>query len=296
MPKRAILITAWVVTLLISVLPDVIFDEVFRLATPGWLFPAKLGVLGLALILSLAWKPLHPLWQYFLVFLLLYLAEYGSSLIGKMFLWGTWFVYPVSFTRNMLGTQLLRLLVAVFMVLVMWLLKRRFADFYLVKGDTAAQAAPIPLLMSRPESWKKLGVILALCITGGTLFFLVLAGRPSPTALAAALPLLPMILLLAAMNAFSEEMNYRATALGALRDALSGPQAVLLAAVFFGLGHYYGVPYGIAGVVMAGFLGWLLGKSMLETKGFLWAWFIHFLQDVAIFSFMAIGSVMAGGG
>jgi hypothetical protein len=47
---------------------------------------------------------------------------------------------------------------------------------------------------------------------------------------------------------------------------------------------------------MATFLGWILGKSMLETRGFWWAWFIHFLQDVMIFMFLAIGSITAGGG
>jgi hypothetical protein len=46
---------------------------------------------------------------------------------------------------------------------------------------------------------------------------------------------------------------------------------------------------------MSTFLGWMLGKAMLETRGFFWAWFIHFWQDVAIFSFMAIGAVTAGG-
>ncbi|MFH0850449.1 MAG: hypothetical protein V1924_05870 [Candidatus Bathyarchaeota archaeon] len=34
-----------------------------------------------------------------------------------------------------------------------------------------------------------------------------------------------------------------------------------------------------------GFLGWFLGKSMQETGGFAWAWLIHFLQDVIIFTF-----------
>jgi hypothetical protein len=66
--------------------------------------------------------------------------------------------------------------------------------------------------------------------------------------------------------------------------------------VFFGIGHDCGVPYGVAGVLMATFLGWLLGKSMVETKGFFWAWFIHFVQDVLFFAFMAVGSATAGGG
>jgi len=69
-----------------------------------------------------------------------------------------------------------------------------------------------------------------------------------------------------------------------------------LMAAYFGIGHFYGIPYGVIGVLMAGFLGWFLGKSMLETRGLGWAWFIHFWQDVLIFAFLAIGSITPGGG
>jgi uncharacterized protein len=293
MSRRTILIVAWVVALLVSILPDVILNEIFKVS-PNWLFPAKLGLLALALVVSVAWKPIRPLWQYFLVFLLLSLAEDGIARLGETMKWKSWFVHQVPFTMSMLGTQLLRIIVAIFMVVVMLVLKRKFSEFYLVKGDLGAEAKPIPVLMSKPASWKKLGIILSACVTSGTLLFLYLAGRPSLGALGATTPMFPMILILAAMNAFSEEMNYRATVLGALNNVTTGPQAVMLAALFFGIGHYYGVPYGIIGVLMAWFLGWLLGKSMIESKGFFWAWFIHFLQDVAIFSFMAIGSVTPG--
>jgi len=107
--------------------------------------------------------------------------------------------------------------------------------------------------------------------------------------------MLPMILLLAAMNAFNEEMTYRASMLATLEPAIGPQHALWNAAVFFGIGHYFGVPYGIVGVIMATFLGWLLGKAMLETRGFFWSWFIHFLQDVLVFSFMAAGSITPGG-
>lgn len=86
--------------------------------------------------------------------------------------------------------------------------------------------------------------------------------------------------------------------LGTLNGVIPPRQALLLTSVFFGLAHYYGVPYGILGVVMSTFLGWILGKAMLETRGFFWAWFIHFCQNVAIFSFMASGArnlALAGG-
>jgi len=35
---------------------------------------------------------------------------------------------------------------------------------------------------------------------------------------------------------------------------------------------------------MAGFLGWLLARSVVDTRGVFWAWFLHFLQDVVIFT------------
>jgi len=55
------------------------------------------------------------------------------------------------------------------------------------------------------------------------------------------------------------------------------------------------VPYGLIGVMLAAFLGWILACSMQETRGMFWAWFVHFWQDVLIFSFLAVGSITPGG-
>jgi hypothetical protein len=38
-----------------------------------------------------------------------------------------------------------------------------------------------------------------------------------------------------------------------------------------------------------------MGKSMVETGGFFWAWFIHFLQDVVVFFFLAAVALNASG-
>ena len=54
-----------------------------------------------------------------------------------------------------------------------------------------------------------------------------------------------MVLLLATMNAFSEELTHRASLLGVLDGVIQPRQALFLTAVFFGLAHHYGVPYGI---------------------------------------------------
>jgi hypothetical protein len=90
-------------------------------------------------------------------------------------------------------------------------------------------------------------------------------------------------------------MLYRAPWLGALEGPLGALQALLISSVFFGVAHFYGVPYGVVGEIMAFIPGWLMGKAMLETRGFFWAWVIHLSMDMVIFFFMALGSVVPGG-
>lgn len=287
---------AWVVMLLISPLPNILLRELAHL-TPSWILWVKTGILSAAVLLSIFWKKIRPLWQFFVVILALYLVELGSSWLGNSALWRGWFGgKDMNFVRSMFSTQLLRLGVTVVMVLIMLILKRNFRSFYLVKGDISATGAPIRWLgVTREFRWNRFGTIAAVCISLGTLVFLVISGKPTLSTVGRMLPYLPAVLLFALINSFSEEMNYRASLLSTLEKPLGGMHAVTLLAVFFGLEHFYGVPYGVVGVVMATLLGWLLGKSMVETRGFFWAWFIHFWQDVFIFSFMAIGAVTAGG-
>lgn len=292
--RSILLIVAWTVTLLVSTLPTILLNELGP-GAPGWLFWIKIAFVAIMLLLAFIWKPINPLRDYFIVILVLFLAEWTlHSWLGETDLWKSR-INSAVFSSSMLGMQILRLGVALIMVAAMLVIKKRRSEFFLVKGDLSATAEPIPLVMTRPESWTKLGLYLALFISLGTLAFLWIASRPSLSTLAKAVPFLPAVLLFAAMNSFSEEMSYKASFLSVLHNVVGKDQSLLLMAAFFGIGHYYGVPYGIVGVLMAGVLGWLLGKSMLETRGFTWAWFIHFWQDVLIFLFMAIGSASTGG-
>jgi len=248
-------------------------------------------------VVTLFWQALRPLRN----FILLLLAIFGFEMVvGRLTgsaLWQGWFGgADAPFTTSMLGAQLGRLIVSLLMIGVLLLLGYRRTDFFLTRGQLDAPSAPERWLgISKSEPWTKFGGQFALYISLGTLLFLILGGRPTPAALAGALPLLPAVLLLAAMNAFNEELTYRASLLAGLEHIIGPQQALWLTAVFFGLGHYFGVPYGVIGVLLASFLGWMMGKAMLETRGFFWAWLIHFLQDVLIFSFMAIGSITPGG-
>ena len=59
--------------------------------------------------------------------------------------------------------------------------------------------------------------------------------------------------------------------------------AWLLTAVLFALGHFYGMPAGPPGILLSVFAGWILGKSMVETGGFLLSWIIQFLLSIIVF-------------
>lgn len=101
---------------------------------------------------------------------------------------------------------------------------------------------------------------------------------------------IPIALLLAVANSFSEEVSYRNALLNPLVDIVGRNQAMLITAVLFGLAHYQGVPSGLSGIALSAILGFLLAKSMLDTKGMFWAWLIHFLQDVLIFTYLMLVS------
>ena len=197
----------------------------------------------------------------------------------------------------MLAFQFQNLIMMLAIIAVLFILKKRREVFFLVKGDTNAPLEPVRWLgIKAGASWNKAGLTSVIILSLLLLTFLILAGRPSLDIVIRALPFLPVILLASAVNAFNEEIIAKASFLSVLEDVVGKHQALWLMTASFGIGHFYGVPYGVIGVLMAGFLGWWLGKSMLETRGLWWAWSIHFVQDVWIVAFGLIGSIVPGGG
>jgi len=290
------LVLAWA-TILIGSLFKIIAQEIFRLTVSDNL--NLLVVLSITLIgfaLSFLWSPARPLRPFYILFIVLFGTQwFVYTRLDRLSFYQEWLNHP-SFSVSMLAEQSLNLIVTLAMIIALFLLRGSRQRFFLQVGDTAAPAEPVGWLGMKPgETWKRHGRIFAFFISLGTLAFLVIAGRPSLDGISRALPFLPAILLAATLNAFNEEMTYKASFLAVLEDVVGKRQALYLMAALFGIFHFYGVPYGVIGVVMATFLGWLLGKSMLETRGLFWAWFIHFLQDVLIFIFLAIGLVTAGG-
>jgi hypothetical protein len=95
---------------------------------------------------------------------------------------------------------------------------------------------------------------------------------------------IPIVLLISLTNSFGEEMIYRFAINGNLINNTPKITVIVISAVLFGLPHYMGFPSGIIGIIMAGFLGYILSKITYETQGIVIAWTIHFIQDIIIFT------------
>jgi hypothetical protein len=257
--------------------------------------PAVVMLVGLAL--TFVWSAILPLRPFFVLFLVLIGTQWlVYTKVDQLSFYPTWLNHP-SFNVYMLAEQSLNLMVTLVVIAALFILRKRASAFFLAKGDTNAPAEPVNLLgIKEGDRWKKVGLTFAFFISLGTLAFLFLAGKPPLDMLVRVLPFIPAVLLAATVNAFTEEVAYKASFLSVLEDVVGKNHALWLMAAYFGIAHFYGIPYGVIGVILATFLGWFLGKSMLETRGLAWAWFIHFWQDVWIFLFLAIGSITPGGG
>lgn len=293
--KKLLTVIVWIVIFLVSLLPDILFRELTG-TQPPWLYAVKVGLAAALWLASLRLERLRPLWLFSAALLAVYLVD---SFIGRIFetqSFSTWLAGINGFASSIGSVVIPRFVAGVLMAMIMLALTGSFKRFFLVKGKLDAQAAPIPLIMTRPSTWRILGPAIAgaMCL-GLVAFSLIFGNPPSMNSLRQVISLLPFIILFAACNAFGEEMIYRAPWLSALEVPIGATQALLVTAVYFGIAHYYGVPYGIIGVLMSFIPGWLMGKSMLETRGFTWAWIIHFCMDVVVFTFIALGSVSPGG-
>jgi len=296
-PRMSIVLAAWTIVLALSLVPTVIAQEVMGQTVSADLRAGSSVIVIVAgLGLTLIWTSLRALRPLLLLFLVLLGAQwFVFTQVGRLPIFRTWLNDP-SFGVYMPAEVLLNLLVTLAVIGLLFVVKRDRRAFYLAKGDLSAPAEPIRWLRVKPgDRWNTLGRDLTVFISLGTLAFLVISGQPSVDIIIRALPFLPAILLAAALNAFNEEVTYKASILSVLVEPVGSRQALRMAAAYFGIAHFYGIPYGVIGVMLAWFLGWILARSMLETRGLTWAWFIHFVQDLLIFGFLAIGAITPGG-
>jgi membrane protease YdiL (CAAX protease family) len=262
-----LLIIVWGITLLVSGLGEFIF-RVTSSSTPPWLFWAKeiilLVVLGISFFVSL----LKPLRKY-------------QERFGQM----AWLV----------GTASIRILVVVISFIMMGallLMGLHRKDFYFTKGKLDAPADGVRWLGLKPGTpWTKFAPLFTLIVFLVLLVFLVFTTKVPLRLAATSLLWLPMFVFIAGINSFGEELGIRAPMLATIHPVIGKNQAMLLTAVYFGLLHLDSWPAGAIWALETGFLAWILAKSMLETRGSLWAWLIHLIVDIPVYAFMAMQSL-----
>ncbi len=265
-------LVAWVVVLLVSDVPEV----VWQLWTGAW--PAQLVWLQVGGVLALAgfacsWKRLSYLRA---LCLLLTILVVGQRL-------GRWLDLTPAYVQQGPPSELLlrlgqfeawRMAIALAMVTASFATGKRRHDLCLAKGVVG--------------KWKVPGIAIGLMVMGFTFLFFGY-DWPSPVSIVVSSPVIVAALTMGALAALDEEVRYRATMLPVVADLAGRNQAALMTAALFGVGHYFGgVPSGFEGVAIAGALGWLYAVMTLQTRSIGLAWFNHFLTNVPTFLFWAV--------
>lgn len=219
------------------------------------------------------------------LFLLVLAATWSLLAIGR---WGVPLVPGVwsstTFIDTQLKYQLLTLVLASLVCGILFLIRPTVARLYGRPGELGATAEANRLFGIRAgESWRSVGrtfLIIVTLVTSVVIWLQVVRGQE----LRWSWHVLIVIPVLAAVNAAVEEWLTRFGVIVALHGCISHRVIAIISGVVFGTVHYFGTPGGLVGVVVAGVLGWLLARSVLETRGIFWAWLIHFVQDLVILS------------
>ncbi len=187
--------------------------------------------------------------------------------------------------------QSLQLVLTAIVLLLVYLLNpENFARFFRM-GDVNAHISKITWLgVTGNETWLEIVLTLGLYITLGTAIFMFFQLKKAGVDYRYFWFSLLWSIPFSMANAFSEEAIFRIGIVSPLYGIFSVSVIILISGVVFGVPHYFGMPSGIIGALMAGFLGWLLAMSLVETQGLLIAWAIHFAQDVVIITSMILMS------
>ena len=245
---------------------------------PDWLVWARITVLAAVIVASTRIESLVRLRPFALAYLVLFVAAITSTLAQNSD------TYEAATARGFVWSQLLLVLVgtiAVDVPALLWCGLRQRDRFFLRAGNLAAPVGPLGV------RWSAFAPIFAVIGALSAWLFIVWSGTDAVASWSMAL----IAVLMAARNAFHEELLYRNLLIGALKPHFGAIHAVAVSAFIFGVGHWNGLPAGVLGVLMTLALGLVAGIAMVQTKGMFWSWFMHFVPDCVLFYYWGIGSV-----
>jgi membrane protease YdiL (CAAX protease family) len=276
---------SWIAVLIASSLSHVIL-RIFSPYDSFWVYGGQFVALFLLFILTYFIQDLKPI-RRLLLGLLAFV--FGWDILQPIITapnsaWSIWQQH-LSPDGQIITDELVRLLPALIMALTLIGSNLRRTDLFLRVGNLRA---PVQIL-------QRLHLSISWLVFAGV--FLVIAAIILPLYLSmtvnvqitSAIAHLPLILVAAALNASSEEFQFRSVLL-AQSKPLGARQGIWVTTVLFALGHFFGQPSGVIGVLLAGLAGWIWAMGTIETRGIAFAWFLHFVQDVVIllFVFLAI--------
>jgi len=287
---------SWAVILIGSMTPAIILRQFVPLVgeesvLPTWLAWTQVVVLVVLLAASWVWQAVKPLRGLILALLAFCIgAFFISPVIRESAAYTNW-VSQVSWGPALVSSPVIVHLVPVVLMALTLIgsgLGRR--EIFLVRGHPNAPAQPSRLFnIKEPKPWTRLASQFMLFYVIILVIVVWLSVQPDLSRISQALIYLPAIIIAAAINALAEEFQFRSMLLARLEPLVRPGQAMLMSAVLFTSLHYYtGTPSGPLGAIEVMFLGWVAAKSMLETRGIVWAWLLHFIADFVIFAFWAM--------
>jgi len=257
---------AWVSGLVIlSSLPDIAFRSATGArSSPIWIPSLALLLLVLALVVARQWSSVEGLHGYLLALVALASGYLAESVVEHSTVWVSWnrsLAPGVSFV--LVNSAKLIPVTTLAVSLIGSGFSR--ADLFLAMGDLRALFIRIGGRFSL--SWGWLLPIALLLSVGPVVANVVAARHPDFGTAARLLPLAPLIVTGAAINTFSEEFLFRQVLLARLLPVLGVTQAIWLTALRFGVGHWFGNPSGLTGVLLATVFGWLLRDRCSTREG-----------------------------
>lgn len=277
---------AWIGILVASNLAVIVWRLLLHRDAPLWTLGLRIVLLAVLFALAVTIPDLRPLRGYMVALIAGAVGFLLKDLVIQSGPVAAW-IKTAPWRDAVIVSSSLKLIPVALMTVTVTGLSR--ADLFLTVGRLDAPSR-LPLL-NRALPWTTLGIALIFIVAVPVTLYLSVVLRPNFQMLQRVAAPVPIILIFAAVNAFAEEFVFRSVLLARLVPAVGGEQALWMTSLRWGLGHWFGNPPGPIGAAGATIFGLFLGKSMLETGGFFWAWLIHALQDVVIFTFVIMARV-----
>lgn len=282
---------AWLAGLIASNLAVVVSLAVLGApSVPIWLGPLELVVLT-AVAALMTWRATaRPLVHYFWMLPAGLLGQIAATAISQTDMWTSW-AREAPAVASFAAANGLKIIPAATLALTFVGSGLTRGEVFLTIGDLGAR---LQRGGRRTVRWGAL-IAVAIPVTIAPVLANVVTVRQPELPFAVALTLAPVIVLGATANTLLEEFIFRQALLARLVPVVGEGHALGITSLRFGIGHWFGNPSGPTGVLLATFLGLFAGKCMIDCKGSGWVWLLHWIDDLAIFTVIALTPVYLPG-